>query len=253
MASPLSALRHPRLKGLGPPRMGAWLGFLLTGAGVVLLGIASMPMLAGAQTAPVCKADGTDTQVCFFEPEDETGVPINSLKTVQLPSDAQLNQGGRFVRNQTALVQLGKALFWDQQVGSDGQSCGSCHFSAGADVRTRNQASPGLKATPVDNTFQNGLGPNHTISASDFPFHKLADPNNRLSTVQRDSNDVWSSAGVFNRTFSSIQANGSGLGNNADPFDFRAMDVCSSTADADGFREGGINVRRAEPRNTPTM
>ena len=38
---------------------------------------------------------------------------------------------------------LGKALFWDMQVGSDGvQSCGSCHFNAGADDRTKNQLNP---------------------------------------------------------------------------------------------------------------
>ena len=38
---------------------------------------------------------------------------------------------------------LGKALFWDMQVGSDGvQSCGSCHFNAGADNRTEEPAQP---------------------------------------------------------------------------------------------------------------
>jgi cytochrome c peroxidase len=253
VASPLAALRRSRTLGLSPPRSGgAWLGILLSAVGVILLGLASAPMLAGAATPPTCKADGTDTVTCFFEPEAEEGVPFNSLKTVTLPTDAQLAPGGRFVRNQTALEQLGKALFWDQQVGSDGQACGTCHFSAGADVRTRNQASPGMNATPVDTTFQNGLGPNHTISASDFPFHKLADPNNRLSTVQRDSNDVWSSSGVFNRTFTSIQANSGGL-RNPDIFDFRAFDNCQSVRDPSGFSVNGINTRRAEPRNTPTM
>lgn len=34
---------------------------------------------------------------------------------------------------QTAIV-LGKALFWDMQLGSDNvQACASCHFNAGAD------------------------------------------------------------------------------------------------------------------------
>ena len=38
---------------------------------------------------------------------------------------------------------LGKALFWDMQVGSDGvQACGSCHFHAGVDNRTRGQLNP---------------------------------------------------------------------------------------------------------------
>jgi hypothetical protein len=36
-----------------------------------------------------------------------------------------------------AAAALGKSLFWDMQVGSDGvQSCGSCHFHAGVDNRT---------------------------------------------------------------------------------------------------------------------
>src|ERR1700704_2054380 len=158
VASPLAALRRgQRNPGLSPPR-GAWLGLLLTLVGLVLLAIATGPMLVGAQKPPNCKADGTDTDVCFFNPEDETGHAIASLKTAVKPVDAQLAAGpnSRFVKDQRALVQLGKALFWDQQVGSDGQSCGSCHFSAGADPRTRNAVSPGLKSTPVDTTFSFG-------------------------------------------------------------------------------------------------
>src|SRR6185503_7383034 len=111
-------------------------------------------------------------------------------KTRDMPVDAQLAENGRFIRNQRALEELGKAFFWDQQVGSDGQSCGSCHFVAGADARDRNQGSPGLKATTPDHQFQNNLGPNHRLSPGDFPLHKLADPNNASSKVLLDSNDV---------------------------------------------------------------
>lgn len=50
------------------------------------------------------------------------------------------------VGKRPALQQLGKALFWDMQVGGDGiQSCASCHYHAGADNRVTNQVSPGLK------------------------------------------------------------------------------------------------------------
>jgi len=61
------------------------------------------------------------------------------------------------VKDQTALIRLGKALFWDMQVGSDGiQSCATCHFSAGADIRSRNQISPNLS----DANFKlNAVGP----------------------------------------------------------------------------------------------
>jgi cytochrome c peroxidase len=61
------------------------------------------------------------------------------------------------VKDQTALLRLGKALFWDMQVGSDGiQSCATCHFSAGADIRTRNQISPNLSDA---NFKHNAVGP----------------------------------------------------------------------------------------------
>src|SRR3954453_10698179 len=65
--------------------------------------------------------------------------PIASLKTVSVPQPTGLDQ---YVQDQTALVLLGKALFWDMQVGSDGRTaCASCHFHAGADHRLVNQLS----------------------------------------------------------------------------------------------------------------
>src|SRR5262249_35671842 len=60
-----------------------------------------------------------------------------------------------YIKNVTAAIQLGKALFWDMQVGSDGgTACASCHYRAGADpvvgtdpkataMRDRNQLHPG--------------------------------------------------------------------------------------------------------------
>jgi len=48
---------------------------------------------------------------------------------------------------------LGKAMFWDIQVGSDGMACASCHFQAGADGRVRNQLSPGFENIPSDTSF----------------------------------------------------------------------------------------------------
>jgi cytochrome c peroxidase len=69
---------------------------------------------------------------------------------------------------------LGKSLFWDQQAGSDAvQSCGSCHASAGADNRTKNQLNPNHLGG--DLSFQIHP-PNGELVATDFPFHKLANP-----------------------------------------------------------------------------
>ena len=63
-------------------------------------------------------------------------------------------EGGTFAEKQTArqaAEALGKALFWDMQVGSDAvQACGTCHFSAGADTRTRNQLNPNING-PLGN------------------------------------------------------------------------------------------------------
>jgi cytochrome c peroxidase len=63
-----------------------------------------------------------------------------------VPTPPNLND---FVRDPAMARALGKALFWDMQVGSDGvQACASCHFRAGADPRSKNQVSPGLKHVP---------------------------------------------------------------------------------------------------------
>jgi cytochrome c peroxidase len=52
--------------------------------------------------------------------------------------------GGDII-NKTAAVQLGKALFWDQQVGGDGQvACATCHFHAGADNRAVTPSATGV-------------------------------------------------------------------------------------------------------------
>jgi cytochrome c peroxidase len=70
----------------------------------------------------------------------------DSLKTVPVPGPDD-HQLAKFVRDKNALVVLGKALFWDQQVGSDGQACASCHFHAGADSRSKNQLDSGGRST----------------------------------------------------------------------------------------------------------
>src|SRR5262245_27256547 len=120
-----------------------------------------------------------------------------SLKEIPVPEPTNL---GSYVRNRDAAIALGKALFWDMQVGSDGvQACASCHFRGGADPRSVNQANPGGQDNP-DPTIDLG-GPNHRLTASDFPLHKLADPTERGSAVLRDIDDVVSSAGVHLRQF----------------------------------------------------
>ena len=155
------------------------------------------------------------------------GQGFQSLKTVSVPPVPGLD---RYVRDHGALLVLGKALFWDMQVGSDGRTgCGTCHFHAGADHRVRNQLSnPGA---PFE--------ANHQQVWDDFPFRVFADPNDNRSAVVRDSAQRSGSAGMFNRIFSGLTG--------------AASEVGVDAADAPAFRVAGLNVRQVGPRNAPTV
>lgn len=197
----------------------------------------------------------------------EPAATPQSLKGVPRPEPSNL---GEFVLNKSEAIALGKALFWDMQVGSDGKTaCASCHFSAGADSRGKNQLSPGLNrmasltSPNPDTTFQLG-GVNYQFKLDDFPFHKLADVNNRNSSVLSSINDVASSQGVFNEQFLGVigtllpGAYMLPFTNGTYPQDAFATWYGSTTEQrqllADPvFRVGSVNTRRVEPRNTPTV
>ena len=118
------------------------------------------------------------------------------LRTIVVPEPANL---GDFVKDRQAAIALGKALFWDMQVGSDGiQACASCHFRAGADPRSKNQVSPGLKHVPApDMDYKTGDSPNWQLQASHFPLTRLASPGMRGALDPgTDSDDVVSSQGI---------------------------------------------------------
>ena len=177
-------------------------------------------------------------QLAASEPSEA----LASLKTVAVPEPPNL---GLFVTNKPAAIALGKALFWDLQVGSNGnQSCASCHFHAGVDSRDKNQLSPGLLRVNAsgepdpDMTFNAGKGPNSVLQPADFPFHKLADPNNRSSEVLADNNDVAGSQGVTLAKFIDIHP--------GSPVD-RVEVVPDPT-----FNVQDINVRQVTERNTPS-
>ena len=118
---------------------------------------------------------------------DPTGAdlqPSNENDFVGLYGIGTLQQRKQLARLE-AMV-LGKSLFWDQQVGSDGvQACGSCHAHAAADNRTKNQLNPngqdGLRGNPTNfagapNSTFAPFPPNHDLTAADFPLKKLTDP-----------------------------------------------------------------------------
>lgn len=126
-------------------------------------------------------------------------LPLNQIPVPEPPNLFQ------FVKSKPAAIKLGKALFWDMQVGSDGiQACGSCHFAAGADNRLKNTVNPGTRGN--DNTFQ-VKGPNETLNKLiDFPFHQRDLPDFKNSTIIRDFNDIVGSQGVKMTDFVAINA-----------------------------------------------
>jgi cytochrome c peroxidase len=166
-----------------------------------------------------------------------------SLKSVPVPEPPNL---GDFVQDRQAAIALGKALFWDTQVGSDNQlACASCHFHAGADNRVKNQINPNLTnaaGAPTSTTFNavatgDTGGPNYTLRTGDFPFHQFQNPADRESIVMYDTNDVVSSSGANNSQY--VAALPVGERQKVSP---------------DGvFQVGTVPTRRVEPRNTPTV
>ena len=158
------------------------------------------------------------------------GNPIGSLKGVAVPQPADL---GRYVSDRQTLVVLGKALFWDTQVGSDGRTaCATCHFHAGADHRVTNQIAGPHTSTAA-------VRPNRSLATADFPFHEFSNPNSNASERTRDRREVVGSAGIEKRTFVS------------------ASDGNAEELGADGdlglFSLGGVKVRQVTSRNAPTV
>jgi len=206
-----------------------WTSAALALAGVYVTSLATV--WATQAPAPVREGQCAGADVLF--PNHNPGP--GSLKEVPVPEPTDLDT---YVQNRDVAIALGKALFWDMQVGSDGvQACATCHFRAGADPRSINQLNPG----GVDNhtlTIDLG-GPNYQLQASDFPFHKLADPTDRHSQVVHDIDDVSSSQGVHLRQF--VRAERGATRDEAVPVPDPV------------FNLEGINTRRAEPRNTPTV
>jgi cytochrome c peroxidase len=162
---------------------------------------------------------------------------LDSLARVVVPQPSNL---GDFVASKPMLIALGKALFWDMQVGSDGQACASCHFSGGADIRSKGQLNPGTLGG--NTTFGSSgvagsdghanFGPDTQLSAADFPFHH----------GNVDTNNVVSSQGVFNAQFVPGVSGG-------------PQDNGTAVVDPVFNVGGGVggNVRRVAPRNAPTV
>jgi cytochrome c peroxidase len=136
-----------------------------------------------------------------------------------------------YVVNLTVAIQLGKALFWDMQVGSDNKTaCATCHHKAGADGRNKNQLNPGANAT------WDGYGPNYQFfdldTAGNFPFTSFDSVSNLIDRTD----NIAGSQGVRNSTFVAIKNGTESTTSVADPV----------------FSVSGKNVRQVTGKNTPS-
>ena len=254
--------------------------------GTALLVAFAQPTMAATAAKPTplqvfCAANAMD-RVNFPE------VP-GSLKCTPVPEPYTVDGSGNqasilpgIIKNKAAAIALGKMLFWDSQVGSDGIACASCHFQAGADNRIKNQIDPGLRnaggkfasdgVTPIGKVFDfmasypntthldpllpaSGKGPNYTLTKKDFPLRQYQEPQipvagqalqaDRNAQIVYDSDDVVSSQGVYHSTFNGLTPSGK-------------KELCKKRFPTSGpnmplFNVGGNSVRQVEPRNTPTI
>lgn len=169
-------------------------------------------------------------------PKEPVPKPPGPLDKVKVPTPPDLKT---YVKDNNAAIKLGKALFWDMQIGSDGKTaCATCHWHAGADLRTVNQINPGVDLFGAQQRF---FGRNHEFEAKDFPYHRLKNPHQPRSSsnpVVFDTSEIAGSQGVVKKQFVSI-------------IEKSPVDKGNNVKD-DIFNLNGVNIRQATGRNTPT-
>jgi len=202
-------------------------------------GIPDGPMIADIKVLPPPVAPG---------PLDAEPIP--------LPPDLD-----DYVMDRQKAILLGKALFWDMQVGSDGRTaCATCHWHAGADIRTKHTLNPGAPGSQFGHQTAQGAdleakalagfrGVNVQMRPEDYPFHRFANPlvpgdepgfADRSNRLIFDTLEVHGSAGVRKAKFKGIVPGS-------------AVDEILVHADEDEiFNIGGANVRQVTGRNAPT-
>ena len=172
-------------------------------------------------------------------PPVDVPLALTPLGSVAVPMPADLDV---YIKDKAAAIRLGKALFWDQQAGSDGTACASCHYQAGADGRDRNQVAMG-----PDAKFDNGHAVNFQLKLdTHFPFTKFQDALNNASPKIRSSNDIVGSQGVFKADFLGLSIGAAGVGS------VGAFDAGAIRADAT-FNKLNINTRQVTGRNAPSV
>jgi cytochrome c peroxidase len=168
-------------------------------------------------------------------PPAEVPIPLQALNQVQVPLPADLDV---YIKDRAAAIRLGKALFWDMQVGSDKMACASCHY----DSRSVNQLNPGPDGrfdTTHSNNFQLKLD-------THFPLTKFTNALDVTSPKIRSRNDIVGSQGVFKADFVGLTNGAFGVGS------FGAEDAGVIRPDA-LFTRSGVNTRQVTGRNSPSV
>lgn len=164
----------------------------------------------------------------ILKPAHARQMGLNSLRQAVrqdggVPLPPNLNE---FIKDKKAAIQLGKAFFWDMQVGADGvTACASCHFHAGADGRSKNSLSPNLisvanksegpvvgymNAQKVKDTMLRTRKLNEQMQREDFPLIKqieslVSGEGDTLRPGPRNSNNIVGSMGTMFTHFDGIE------------------------------------------------
>lgn len=180
--------------------------------------------------------DGDGVIDRIFDDEKLRAAAAPAMELDQVPDMTHILTD--YIKNKDMAIALGKAFFWDQSVGSDGQACASCHFSAGADSRSKGMISP--RSANADYALGNpGFdigGVNHQLRASDYPFPKGV-------------NDVTGSMGSF---MAEMKEPALITTKEAKKAKRKGLDVCRKVID-ETFSLGGLNHRQVTARNTPSV
>ena len=182
----------------------------------------SMGLSHGILALACMAACATDASAQFLEA---------SLKSLARPEPSTLNE---YIADRDAAIRLGKALFWDIRLGTDGQTaCATCHHQAGADSRVSNIAHPG-----ADGLFVPGCTPGQPIPSAMFPTTRFQNPADRFSLRTLNLDDIAGSPGVFRDAFVGLDANGN--------------EICTPL-DEPVFTANGVRHRQVTGRNSPSV
>jgi len=164
-----------------------------------------------------------------------------SLRALPIPNVPGLLDGSDpIIKDKQTAIALGKALFWDVNVGSDSMACASCHFHAGADRRIKNQLAPGGQSSRINKELLTHFPVNYVFNASELPLYQLQNPLQENSLVSKDIPFVIGSSGTYGGDYQDESSQE------------LAFEECARST-GEVFHVEGLATRRVTSRNAPTV